>query len=114
MNIDELTLGQVRQLQALLPRESSAPDAGPWRIGQAYLIRCVTHYALGRLTAVGRHELTLADGGWVADTGRYAECVATGKLAEFEPVATGPLIVGRGAIVDACEWSHAIPRETIS
>ncbi len=35
----------------------------------------------------------------------------TGVLDEVEPYPEGLVVVGRGAIVDACVWPHALPRE---
>lgn len=79
-------------------------------VGQSYLIRTVTHYYTGRLTAVNDAELLLSDAAWIADTGRYANSVKSGALSEVEPVE-GPLVLSRGAIVDAVEWKHALPRD---
>jgi hypothetical protein len=85
-----------------------APNAGPWRVGRAYLIRTVTYFVLGRLTAVYEHELVLEEASWVADTGRFHECLKTGKLAEVEPFVS-PVIVGRSSVCDSTEWTHALP-----
>ena len=84
----------------------------PWVIGRAYLIRTVTYFALGRLVHLGDKELMLEEASWVADTGRFHEALKSGKLVEVEPFPAS-LIVGRGAIVDACEWQHALPNIAI-
>ena len=85
----------------------STPSA-PWRVGQAYLIRTVTHYLVGRLVWAGPAELVLEDAAWVADTGRYSVALAKGALNEVEPIP-GPVVVGRGAVVDAAVWSFPVP-----
>jgi len=105
MNIDELTLGQIKQLQATPLGFSS----GPWVVGDAYLIRTVTMTLTGRLREIHAHELVLDDAAWIADTGRFATALKNGTLSEVEPFP-GAAIVGRGAIVDACKWTHDLPR----
>jgi len=106
MNLDDLTLGQIKSLKSLLGTESE--DSHPYKIGTAYLIRCVTMYYTGRLISVSKQELVLEDSAWVADTGRYHEALKTGELSEVEPII-GNLIIGRGSIVDAVEWPKNIP-----
>jgi hypothetical protein len=89
------------------PPIPTGPDA-PWSVGTAYLIRTVTMYLIGRLDWVGPQELVLSDVAWVADAGRWHDALETGRLREVEPFLS-PVILGRGAIVDATEWPHALP-----
>lgn len=107
MNIDELTVGQARQLATLF---SGAGESHPWKVGSAYLIRTVTNYWTGRVIAVHPDELVLEEAAWVADTGRFHQAMATGTLSEVEPVSRS-VIVGRGSIVDATEWPFALPED---
>ena len=97
-------------LLSLLGNTNNASSEHPYRIGVSYLIRTVTYAALGRLVRVTEHELTLEDASWVADTGRFTNALRDGTLSEVEPVFH-PMIVGRGALVDANVWEHALPRE---
>ena len=115
MNLNELTVGQLRQLAELLkpfvhgptvdPNGTPLP-AHPYIIGKKYLFRCVTHYQLGIVTAVYPQEIVLDnDAMWVADTGRFRNATRTGTLPESEcEVFTRAPIVNRGAIVDVVEW----------
>jgi len=89
--------------------KTESPSA-PWSIGKLYLIRTVTNFLLGKLTHVGPQELVLEDCAWVASTGRFNEAVRSGHLDEVEPYPDGPVIVGRGSIVDACIWAHGPQR----
>ena len=84
-----------------------------WQIGKLYLIRTVTFFYVGRLVALDEHELVLEDAAWVADTGRFAEALATGKLTEVEPYPDGPVLIGRGALVDAAEWHGEAQRRVL-
>ena len=107
MNIDSMTIGEVKQIQTLLGR--NAPTASSaWTIGQKYLIRTVTHYYTGRLVQLYDNELLLETAAWIADCGRYFDALKKGTLSEVEPII-GPCIICRGAIVDAVEWQFDLP-----
>ena len=81
----------------------------PLRVGNSVLIRSVTHYYTGRITVLTREEIVLTDAAWIADTGRFSTALTSGVLNEVEPYP-GPISVGRGAVCDVCDWSHALPR----
>ena len=82
---------------------------GAWKIGQAYLIRTVTNYWTGRLISFDTQELVLEDAAWIADTGRFSSAFKSGEFSEVEPI-DGPVIIGRGSIVDAQQWTTNLPR----
>lgn len=89
-------------------------QVGPWKIGQAYLVRGVTNYCTGRLVAVhawGTPSATLefTDAAWIASTGRFSDALKKGICEEVEPV-DGPYLVNVGAIMDAQEWNFDLPR----
>ena len=109
MNLNDLTIGHAKELAAVFGGKGSGNVAGPWVIGTNYLIRTVTMIQTGLLVAVTEHELMLEDAAWVADTGRFHDALKTGDLNEVEPFIR-PVIVGRGAIVDATEWVHELPK----
>jgi hypothetical protein len=106
MNINELTIGQAKELAGMFPKSQDHP----WMIGKAYLIRTVTMIQTGRLVAVTPQELVLEDAAWIADTGRFANVLKTGKFNEVEPFPDGPVIIGRGAVIDAVQIT-VTPRE---
>jgi hypothetical protein len=108
MKLDELTLGEVKELARLFG--APATSAHPYEVGKNYIVRTVTMILTGRLVEVGPQELVLEDAAWVADTERWADSLATGKLREVEPYPEGRVIVGRGSVVDACVWQHPLPR----
>ena len=89
--------------------ETKPIDAGsPWVIGKKYFVRTVTMHLTGELVFVGPHELVLKDAAWIADSGRFNEAVRDiTKCDEVEPFAA-PVIIGRGAIVDATEISSVV------
>ena len=83
-----------------------------WKVGKNYMIRTVTMIQVGKLVKATPQELVLKDAAWVADTGRFAEFLRQGTPSEVEPFPDGEVIVGRQAIIDACEWKHALLRTT--
>lgn len=85
-------------------------EVGVWKLGQAYFIRTVTMYLTGRLIKIEPQELVLEEAAWIADTGRFSDAMKTGSFSEVEPF-NGPIIVGRGSIVDAQEWALILPKE---
>ena len=99
----ELTIDDLRQL-ITVPKEPRKEPEGPWQIGKWYLIRTVTMIDCGRLASVSDKELVLEDATWIADTGRFSDCLQDpGTINEAEPYKND-CIVGRGAIIDATEW----------
>lgn len=94
-------------------KKSKMPKAKPQtpiRVGNAVLIRSVTHYYTGRIVAVTRDEIVLVDAAWIADTGRFSEALRSGVFSEVEPYI-GAVAVGRGAVCDVTDWTHPLPRE---
>ena len=86
--------------------EIAAPH--PWEIGANYLIRTATMTNSGRLIAVYKDELVLADAAWIADTGRFAPAIETCEFLEVEPFPN-EVIIGRGSIIDATKIAR-LPR----
>ena len=80
-----------------------------WKVGGAYLIRTVTYFYTGRLVGITDSELILEEAAWIADTGRFADALKTGKFNEIEPYP-GQVLVSRAAIVDACPCVFELPR----
>lgn len=108
MTIDNLTIGDIKQLQSLFTGNVSTLQ--PYEIGKAYLIRSVTHIDIGIVKAVGDKEIVLSNASWIADTGRYHDALkgGTAKLNEVEPYIDD-VIINRSAVVDATVWRHPCP-----
>lgn len=101
----EITLKDMKELFGL-----SAVEL-PFEVGQKWLIRTVTFAVTGRVKAIKGKFLVLEDAAWIADTGRFGECIETGSLEEVEAV-TVDVVVNTDSIVDAYNWKHKLPRET--
>lgn len=111
MNIDNLTIGEAKQIAAMFGTlglgMNKEPDHGPWQLGKIYLIRTVTMIDTGRLVAVTDQELVIADAAWIADTGRFSDAIAKAQFNEVEPFPDGMVIIGRGSIIDAVQITEA-------
>ena len=84
--------------------------SGPFEIGKAYLIRTVTYHQVGILKDIQGDFLIFKDASWVADSGRFSECISKGVFNEVEYV--GPMMINQTAIVDAFPWENKVPKET--
>ena len=96
MKIDELTIGEAKQLASMIGKSGEHP----FEIGAVYLIRTVTMIDTGRLLRVTPTELVLEEAAWIADTGRFADALKKLSFNEVEPFPDGEVIIGRGAIID--------------
>lgn len=110
MNINELTIGQVRELTALLGQKSNSADDSHWEIGEAYLIRTVTMIDTGILVKVTDKELVIKDAAWIADTGNFSHAVAAAEFNAVEPFPAGRVIINRSSVIDAVVIKKA-PRD---
>lgn len=83
----------------------------PLRVGGKVFVRTVTNYYTGKIVLLTKDEVVLDQCAWIPWTKRFSESMLSGEFEEIEPYPRGVLVsVGRGAIVDACSWTHALPR----
>ena len=73
-------------------------------------IRTVTHHYTGKFIGVSDGFIVLEKAAWIADDGRFSDCIKTGKISEVEPYFDDRMIVSIGSIIDSCEWKHDLPR----
>lgn len=110
MDIDSLTIKEIKHIQSLL--KGPVEVNHPYQVGKNYFIRTVTHHLTGKLLKVTSKELVLEDAAWIADDGRFHDALKTGNFSEIEPFPAGQeVIVGRGSLIDAIVWLHPLPRE---
>lgn len=109
MNIEDLTLKQIREIQSFGLRPEQLSEH-PFKIGKCYLIRTVTMIQTGRLIAVYPQEIVLEEAAWIADTGLFSESLKSLDFEEVEPFPDGPVIVGRGSIIDAAQIDNTVTK----
>ena len=96
--------------KALEPEDTKTPQDVPFEIGKAYLIRTETYHQIGILKEIIGDFLVFKDASWVADSGRFSDCLSKGSFNEVEYV--GPMLINMTAIVDAFPWENKVPKET--
>lgn len=114
MNINDLTLGELKQIQNMVigvGAEHMEAYVHPLE-GRNVIIRTVTMIYTGLLHSITNDEYVLLNCSWIPDTGRWMQFVAKGTVTECEPYPADLLVyVGRGSVVDKCELRAALPRE---
>ena len=72
LGISHVTVNELKQSHSMV-------------LGKNYLIRTVTMFYTGRLLSVTDSDIVLGDAAWIADTGRFYNCLKEGTLSEVEP-----------------------------
>lgn len=80
-------------------------------IGKSIFIRTVTYHLVGRVVDINDGWAALENASWVADSGRFMNALAEGKLNEVEPC--GDAYVNLGSVTDLFPWNHELPKEQI-
>ena len=81
-----------------------ATGESAYKVGKNYQLRTVTHIITGRLLRICHDGLVVTDAAWIADTGRFAQAVASAEYGEVEPYPDGAeVIVNWQAMIDAVQ-----------
>lgn len=78
-------------------------------VGEKYFFRTVTYHLTGKVKKVIGNILELQDAAWIADSGRFMQCIKDGKVSEVEPV--GKAYINMQAVTDFFPWKHKLPTE---
>ena len=108
MNVNEMTVGQVKEIQALMGETKSKYEPIA-EVGKKIFIRTVTHHYTGEVVKCNRDWLELKDAAWIADDGRFNNFLKTGSANEIEPFEDN-VRVPIGGVLDVTSWRHALPR----
>lgn len=103
---------ELKELKELMDfgKNQNLSQTHSFEVGKNYFIRTVTYHHIGKLVNVTDTDLVLESASWVADSGRFYTALSTGDLDEIEPFVN-PVIVNRGAIIDATVWDFDLPKE---
>jgi hypothetical protein len=112
--ISDIISGKVTMQQALLSVASNIKASDEHILWHKYsnknvFVRTVTHHYTGTLTHLSDGFLVLSNAAWIADDGRFNECLKNGTCNEVEPYPR-ETCVSIGSIVDVCQWDHELPR----
>ena len=111
MNIEELTLKQIREIQSLACGVIAEPQS-QYPVGKNVIVRTVTMIYTGRLEKVTATDLVLVDCSWIPETERFMQFVANGEVRECEPYPSDLCVfINRGALLDLCELKSSLPRQ---
>ena len=106
IEISEETLEKIKsQLGDSFKDISSYEDM----VGQKYFFRTVTYHTVGEVKKIIGKFAYLKNASWVADSGRFNECIKNGTLSEVEPV--GDCYLNLDTVVDFFPWKHKLPTE---
>ncbi len=108
-NETQLELAKLLFSQDALSCDTQSSNSTPFEVGKKYLIRTVTHIDVGECVSIVGGFVILKDAAWIADTGRYHDCLTKGDFKEIEPYPND-VFVSIGCICDATEWKHELPR----
>lgn len=119
LSIDDITIGEAKRISALIKcmgEDNTQPcgvgtsvsSYGVFSVGTAYLIRTPMFHYIGVVRSVTDKFLVLDTAGWMADTGRFSECIENGTYKEYEYMGNGVIVV-QSNICDAIAWKHAVP-----
>ena len=108
MNIDQLTIGEAKELAGLFGQKQGTSHSIP--VGKNVFIRTVTMHFTGHVETVTDSDIVLSKAAWIADSGRFSDALKTGTLSEVEPYPE-TVTVARGGIIDISPWNHELPRE---
>lgn len=81
-----------------------------FEIGKVYAFRTVTMIYTGRVRAINTQEILVDEAAWIPETERWMDFAATGAHKEAEPY-TKPVIISRGALLDATEIPSVIRKQ---
>jgi len=77
-------------------------------VGEKVFIRTVTYHLTGKVKKIIGDFMELEDAAWIADSGRFMQCIKDGVLNEVEPIKT-KWFVGIPTITDFGIWKHKLP-----
>ena len=102
MNINELTLGQIKEIQNMTQNPTSKGCAYTNLCGFNVLVRTVTMIYTGKIVHVYPNEILLENACWIPETNRWSESLKTCEFKEVEPYINS-VIINKGAILDVTE-----------
>jgi len=117
VDLNELTIGEVKQLQSLLA--GNIPSRGErkhdFEVGKRYFIRSVTHHLLGEVVEVCDLCVVLEKCTWIADDGKFSAAMRGEWSDSAEHEIYPPEVrvsVYFGGLIDSCQWAKPLITST--
>ena len=109
MNLDELTIGQAKELAGMFGDNQSCGETLTKK-GDKVFIRTLSWHYTGEVIRDTGVFLELKDCAWIADSGRFSTAISTGELNEVEPLKDGTKLMYSN-IIDCIPWEHDLPKD---
>lgn len=106
MNIDQMTVGEFKELSKLMQPKARTKQV-PFKAGDKVFIRTVTLYYTGLIKEIVGDWIVLEQASWIADTGRFFDFLKDGTCNEYESFQK-PVSIPTGSVIDITEWSHKL------
>ena len=78
-------------------------------IGKKFFFRTVTYHMVGKVVKFLGSFVVLEDAAWVADSGRFSNCILKGEVSEVEPVETA--MINLNSVTDFFPWKFNLLRK---
>ncbi len=78
-------------------------------VGKNWFFRTVTYHMVGKAVKIIGKFIVLEHASWIADSGRFMNCIKDGALNEVEPV--GIAFINLDTVTDFFPWKHNLPKE---
>ena len=110
MNLDSLTLGEIKEISALLGNQNTSCTKPLTKIGDKVFIRTLTYHYIGEVIEETAEAVIIDKAVWVADSGQFTKAIQEGILSEIEIIGTRTVLL-KSNMVDIIKWNHEIPTE---
>lgn len=110
MNIDDLTLREIKELTKVVSGGCDSIPERPFSVGKNYFIRTVTMYYTGRLVKIYAEFIELDECAWIPDTGRFQDFLLKGNANEVEPFIN-KVVIPLSSLIDMTEWRNELPKK---
>lgn len=114
MNINQLTIGNIKEISKLLNVDNASMSRYKFQKGQKVCIRSVTMTYTGVIEEDFYDFVVLSSVAWIADSGRWSDFLKDPSLVEeAEKYPEGSKVtISKGTIVEVCGINDIV-RETI-
>lgn len=86
----------------------SCSEPQPFKVGEKWFFRTVTNFLVGEVSEICGPFIRLKGSSWIADTGRFHDCLKSGEFSEVEP-SVGDVQLNSQSIIDAYYWDFPLP-----
>lgn len=109
MNLDDLTIGQAKELASMLGALKNTCGETLTKKGDKVFIRTLTFHYTGEVVSDNGIFIELDNCAWIADSGRFSTAISKGIVNDVEPIGKAKILYNN--IIDCIDWKHDLPIE---